>query len=143
MKHGRQNSLLLKNIRTFSNGWDQEDYLSSVQNPGWLFYIEDYFISHEIRIPSLTNQYFNGMSAKGLVHAAHFGISLLLFLGELTLPETNHFAHKNGWLEYKPFLLGFGLFSGALAVSFRELKRPFRPFIRGITPFRGLTNHGY
>ena len=21
--------------------------------------------------------------------------------------------------------------------------KPFRPFIRGITPFRGLTNHGY
>ena len=29
-----------------------------------------------------------------------------------TLPETN-IAPKNGWLEYKPFLLGFGLFSGA------------------------------
>ena len=36
-----------------------------------------------------------------------------------TLPETN-IAPKNGWLEYKPFLLGFGLFSGAFAVSFRE-----------------------
>ena len=29
-------------------------------------------------------------------------------------------APENGWLEYDPFLLGFGLFSGALAVSFRE-----------------------
>ena len=37
-----------------------------------------------------------------------------------TLPETNIFAPKNGWLEYDPFLLGFGLFSGAFAVSFRE-----------------------
>ena len=30
-----------------------------------------------------------------------------------TLPETNIFAPKNGWLEYDPFLLGLGLFSGA------------------------------
>ena len=30
-------------------------------------------------------------------------------------PETNsHFAPENGWLEYKPFLLDFGLFSGAM-----------------------------
>ena len=29
-------------------------------------------------------------------------------------------APTNGWLEYKPFLLGFGLFSGVFAVSFRE-----------------------
>ena len=29
-------------------------------------------------------------------------------------------APENGWLEYDCFLLGFGLFSGALAVSFRE-----------------------
>ena len=27
---------------------------------------------------------------------------------------------ENGWLEYKPFLLGFGLFSWVFAVSFRE-----------------------
>ena len=32
--------------------------------------------------------------------------------GILTLPETNIFAPENGWLEYDPFLLGFGLFSG-------------------------------
>ena len=43
-------------------------HMSSVQNPGWLGYIRDeqlpsyigiiydYFISHEIRIPSSTNQ---------------------------------------------------------------------------------------
>ena len=38
-----------------------------------------------------------------------------------TLPETNsEFTPENGWLEYKPFLLGFGLFSGAFAVSFGE-----------------------
>ena len=33
-------------------------------------------------------------------------------VGILTLPETN-IALTNGWLEYDPFLLGFGLFSGA------------------------------
>ncbi len=38
----------------------------------------------------------------------------------ITLPETNVFAPENGWLEYDRFLLGPGLFSGALAVSFRE-----------------------
>ena len=37
-----------------------------------------------------------------------------------TLPETNIFAPENGWLEYDPFLLGPGLFSGAFAVSFRD-----------------------
>ena len=43
-------------------------------------------------------------------------------------------APENGWLEYKPFLLGFGLFSGAIAVSFREGKnlinnlRLYEPF---------------
>ena len=31
-----------------------------------------------------------------------------------TLPETN-IAPENGWLEYDPFLLGFGLFSGAVS----------------------------
>ena len=43
-------------------------------------------------------------------------------LGKDTLPETNSkFAPENGWLEYKPFLLGrLGLFSGAFDVSFRE-----------------------
>ena len=37
-----------------------------------------------------------------------------------TLPETN-MAPKNGWLEYDPFLLGPGLFSGvnSLLVSGR------------------------
>ena len=38
-----------------------------------------------------------------------------------TLPETNSkFAPKNGWLEYKPFLLGRPFFRGKMAVSFRE-----------------------
>ena len=32
---------------------------------------------------------------------------------KFTLPQTNIFAPENGWLEYDPFLLGFGLFSGA------------------------------
>ena len=31
-------------------------------------------------------------------------------------------APENGWLEYDRFLLGPGLFSGAIAVSFREGK---------------------
>ena len=43
-----------------------------------------------------------------------------MFPCSITLPETN-IAPKNGWLEYDPFLLGFGLFSGAFAVSFREV----------------------
>ena len=34
-------------------------------------------------------------------------------------------APENGWLEDDPFLLGFGLFSGVLAVSFRQYKRFF------------------
>ena len=37
-----------------------------------------------------------------------------------TLPETNNFAPENWWLEDDPFLLGPGLFSGAMSVSFRE-----------------------
>ncbi len=41
-----------------------------------------------------------------------------------TLPETN-IAPENGWLEYDCFLLGPGLFSGAMAVSFREGMHPF------------------
>ena len=39
-----------------------------------------------------------------------------------TRPETTIFAPKNGWLEYDPFLLGFGLFSGAMLVSERVIK---------------------
>ena len=38
----------------------------------------------------------------------------------LTLPETNsEFAPENGWLEYKPFLLGRPIFRGELLVSGR------------------------
>ena len=42
--------------------------------------------------------------------------------GTITLPpnEASNLAPENGWLEYDCFLLGPGLFSGALAVSFRE-----------------------
>ena len=50
----------------------------------------------------------------------------------ITLPETNIFAPKNGWLEYDPFLLGiFGLFSGAnlLLVSGR---------VTGLKIFHGI-----
>ena len=41
-------------------------------------------------------------------------------IAHITLPETNIFAPKNGWLEYKPFLLGRPIFRGY--VSFREGK---------------------
>ena len=40
---------------------------------------------------------------------------LIYTLTSITLPETN-IAPENGWLEYKPFLLGFGLFSAAMLV---------------------------
>ena len=47
------------------------------------------------------------------------GIILPSYVG-ITLTETN-ISPENGWLEYDPFLLGPGLFSGGkLAVSFRE-----------------------
>ena len=35
-----------------------------------------------------------------------------------TLPKTN-IVRENGWLEYDPFLLGPGLFSGAMFCSFQ------------------------
>ena len=38
-----------------------------------------------------------------------FGVSIVFVI---TFPETD-IAPTNGWLEYDPFLLGFGLFSGA------------------------------
>ena len=52
-----------------------------------------------------------------------FLIGFLLGDETVTLPETNIFAPKNGWLEYDPFLLGFGLFSGvnSLLVSGRVI----------------------
>ena len=53
----------------------------------------------------------------GCVTSPHFSGILELPLSELqeneiTLPETN-IALENEWLEDDPFLLGFGLFSGA------------------------------
>ncbi len=56
------------------------------------------------------NDHLSGLHHfKGSIHP--------LILGEIiaiTLPETNsEFTPENGWLEYDPFLLGFGLFSGA------------------------------
>ena len=54
---------------------------------------------------------------------------LPLKMDVLYLPETNISATpKNGWLEYDPFLLGFGLFS--CAARFREgsWKRKRFPF---------------
>ena len=37
---------------------------------------------------------------------------------EYPAPETNsEFTPENGWLEYDCFMLGFGLFSGAFAVT--------------------------
>ena len=41
----------------------------------------------------------------------------------ITLPETNIFAPRNGWLEYDPFLLGRPIFR--CYVSFREGKPRF------------------
>ena len=44
----------------------------------------------------------------------------------ITLPETNIFAPENGGLlKDDPFLLGFGLFKGAFAVSSQEGIRVF------------------
>ena len=43
----------------------------------------------------------------------------------ITLPETNSSPLKNGCLEYDPFLLGFGLFSGDMLVSGRVTRLPF------------------
>ena len=47
-------------------------------------------------------------------------VYILLYVYVYTLPETSSLPLENGWLEYDPFLLGYGLFSGAFAVSFRE-----------------------
>ena len=44
----------------------------------------------------------------------------LFFSPEIPSLKLTSKAPENGWLEYDPFLLGFGLFSGAFAVSFRE-----------------------
>ena len=42
-------------------------------------------------------------------------------LVQFSLKQVGKFAPENGWLEYDRFLLGrLGLFSGAMAVSFRE-----------------------
>ena len=47
----------------------------------------------------------------------------ILWVGfvSLTLPGIK-LAPENGWLEYYDFLVGFGLFSGTFAVSFRDSK---------------------
>ena len=44
------------------------------------------------------------------------------WFGGSTIFGNTHIAPENGWLEDDPFLLGFGLFSGVFAVSFREGK---------------------
>ena len=46
--------------------------------------------------------FFNGICSTWISHQTR----------SYTLPETNIFAPENGWLEYDPFLLGPGLFSG-------------------------------
>ena len=48
-------------------------------------------------------------------------------MGFATLPETNIFAPKNGWLEYKPFLLGWHIFRGELLVSGRVVSGYSKP----------------
>ena len=52
-----------------------------------------------------------------------------------TLPETN-VSPENGWLEYKPFLLGWPIFRGELLVLGRIgfgmiPQSPVRPSLRG------------
>ena len=52
----------------------------------------------------------------GMLASRYFRVSHLTS----TPPETkSEFTPENGWLEYKPFLLGPGLFSGAMLVSGR------------------------
>ena len=67
----------------------------------------------------------NGAGFFKMVMMIYHGTPFLRKKSPTTLPETNSkFAPKNGWLEYDPFLLGFGLFSGAnlLLVSGRVNK---------------------
>ena len=47
-----------------------------------------------------------------------------MLISKVGTRETNIFAAENGWLEYDPFRLGPGLFSGACAVSFRPRYPP-------------------
>ena len=47
-------------------------------------------------------------------------IAQIFFAESSTLPQTNSLPLTKWWLGDKPFLLGFGLFSGAFAISFRE-----------------------
>ena len=69
-------------------------------------------------IPSIPKPIFGGLRVS-------FGPWALRGEHQTTLPKTK--ASKNGCLEYDPFLLGFGLFSGAFAVSFREDMSPQIP----------------
>ena len=57
--------------------------------------------------------YESGQPVKGVMK-----LTLFDQLG-VTLPETNIFAPKNGWLEYDPFLLGRLIFR-CKNISFRE-----------------------
>ena len=62
-------------------------------------YSWDYFPHHDPLVRFFTKALFAGI--EGVASNSHD-----------TLPETN-IAPENGWLEYDPFLLGFGPFSGA------------------------------
>ena len=53
---------------------------------------------------------------------------------ELLDPETNIFAPENGWLEYDCFPLGWPIFRGEMAVSFRKGTRPDRTGDISISP---------
>ena len=62
---------------------------------------------------ALPVRHHHGIVANGMVRLSVFG-------DKCTLPETNsEFTPENGWLEYDRFLLGPGLFSGAMLVSGR------------------------
>ena len=61
-----------------------------------------------------------------------------IFLAVITLPETKPASLHlkiNQWLEDDSFLLGFGLLSGAFAVSFRYMYISLHIYVSGKRPF--------
>ena len=62
----------------------------------------------------------------------------------LSLKRTANFPPENGWLEYDGILLGFGLISGAIAVSFREgTKKKLETFCRQLIESKLLQGHHF
>ena len=58
-------------------------------------------------------------SARQMLGVIFYKLALFLEGKKPTLPETNIFAPKNGWLEYDSFLLGRPIFRGEVLVSGR------------------------